>query len=823
LSSRGVLRSSVCLLVVLVSVQVMAQSHRASIAGHRVRASLATFGSSNVTPSSGLNFAPAESFNSGGSGPNSVAIADVNGDNIPDLVVANWCTDSTCTASSVAVLLGNGDGTFQTAVTYGSGGLIADSVAVADLNGDGKPDIVVANCGATSNSNCISTSNSGNVAVLLNNGNGTFATAVTYSLGALGASSVAVADVNGDNIPDLIVATGSLAGGFVGVLTGKGDGTFNAEVTYASGGVSPLAVAVADVNGDGQPDVVVANQCVDNTCASSNLSVLLNDGTGKFQTAKAYGTGGLFPDGVAIDDVNGDGKLDLVVANSSTSGTVDDGNVGVLLGNGDGTFATAKAYPSGAFGAASVAVADVNGDGKLDVVVVNCSSTTSSCTGGGGLTVGVGVLLGNGDGTFQTAVTFGSGGSTPFGVAVADVNEDSKPDIVVANCAGASCGTAGAGVVGVLLNTSLTATATTLTSSPNPSKFGQTVTFTATVTVQPGFDKKDKPTGTVSFFDGTTNIGTSNLNGSEVATITITTLAVGTDSITATYNGDTNFATSTSPAVQQVGQSAQGATSTALTLSAGTVPVGGSVTLTAKVSAGTSAPPDGETVTFEDVTKTPIALGTGKLSNGTATFTSTAIPAGTYSVVASYPGDANFQPSTSTPAQALDVQSFTLSASPPTVTVSAPGQSGSTTITIATLGNLPASQVTGFACSGLPSGSTCTFGTVSSKDTVSLSIATTGSSARMLRHHQGLFYAMLLPGFLGMLSMAGRKRTLRGVRLLGLIVVLGLSAMWVACGGGSASGTPPPNTGTPTGNSTVTVSAASGTLQGSTKITLTVQ
>ena len=143
-----------------------------------------------------------------------------------------------------------------------------------------------------------------------------------------------------------------------------------------------------------------------------------------------------------------------------------------------------------------------------------------------------------------------------------------------------------------------------------------------------------------------------------------------------------------------------GRTSTALTLSSGTVAVGSSVTLTAKVSAGTSTPPDGETVTFENVTKTPpTALGTGKLSKGTATFTSTAIPAGTYSVVASYPGDANFLPSTSTPAQTLDVQSFTLSASPTTVTVSAPGQSGSTTITIATLGNLKASSVTGFACS----------------------------------------------------------------------------------------------------------------------------
>ena len=198
----------------------------------------------------------------------------------------------------------------------------------------------------------------------------------------------------------------------------------------------------------------------------------------------------------------------------------------------------------------------MNGDGKPDLVVANCSSSSSDCSGGGGT---VGVLLGNGDGTFQTAVTFGSGGNTPFWVAVEDLNGDGKPDIVAANCASNVCGAA-PGTLGVLINTSLTPTATALTSSPNPSKFGQTVTFTATVTAQAGFDK-GTPTGTVSFFDGTTKMGTSNVDSSGVATLTSTTLAVGTDSITATYSGDTNFVTSTSPAVQQVVQSAQGATS----------------------------------------------------------------------------------------------------------------------------------------------------------------------------------------------------------------------------------------------------------------------
>jgi hypothetical protein len=454
MTSRLRVFSSVCLLAVLVSVQVMAQSPRASIAGHRATASKATFGSSNVTPSSALSFVAGGPYLSGADGANAVAIADVNGDGKPDMVVANWCAYSSCTSpgTNVGVLLGMGDGTFQPAVEYESGGLYADSVAIAQLRGPGQPlDIIVANCGSSSQVNCVDTSGSGDVSVLLGNGDGTFKTAARYSLGASGATSVAVADVNGDGKLDLVVATGSSTAGSVGVLLGVGDGTFGAEATYSSGGLSPLALAVADLNGDGKPDVVVSNQWADDTDTNSNVSVLLNDGTGKFPTAMSNPTGGFYPDSIAIADVNGDGKPDLVVANSSVGSDGGLGNVGVLLGNGNGTFLAPIPYLSGAYGAAAVAVADVNGDGIPDVVVANCSGSSSDCSGSAG---NVGVLVGNGDGTFLAAVTYTSGSNYPFAVAVADVNGDGRPDIVAANCSSANCGQ-GAGYAGVLINTSL--------------------------------------------------------------------------------------------------------------------------------------------------------------------------------------------------------------------------------------------------------------------------------------------------------------------------------------------------------------------------------
>jgi len=496
-----------------------------------------------TTPSqtSGLNFAPAVTYGSGGYYALSVAVADVNGDGKPDLLVANYCgSDTESCSGTVGVLLGNGDGTFQPAVTYASGGVYAWSVVVADVNGDGRPDLVVAN-DCDIGSSC----NNGVVGVLLGNGDGTFQTAVTYASGGIAAHSVAVADVNGDGKPDLLVAnfcgSSNCDNGSVGVLLGNGDGTFQPAMTYGSGLYNAVSVAVADVNGDGKPDLLVANYCGTSSSCNNNgmVGVLLGNGDGTFQTAVNYDSDGPFSyeDNLSVADVNGDGTPDLVVAHP--------GSVGVLLGNGDGTFQTAVTYPSGGADYSTVAVADVNGDGKPDLLVANFCGSSSSCNNGS-----VGVLLGNGDGTFQAAMTFGSGGYEAWAVAVADVNGDGKPDLLVANCTSSgSCG-ANAGVVGVLINISLASTTTALTSSPNPSSLEQAVTFTATVTASQFF--KFQPTGTVTFTYGSTTLCNAVTLSGGTATCTYSNLPAGTDTVTGAYSGDTNFTPSSGTVNQTV-------------------------------------------------------------------------------------------------------------------------------------------------------------------------------------------------------------------------------------------------------------------------------
>jgi hypothetical protein len=578
-----------------------------------------------LTPDNFLSFLPVVTYGSGGFPASAIAVADVNGDGKPDLMAANSyaCSPPLCSTGTVGVLLGKGDGTFQAPVSYGSGGSQTISVAVADVNGDGKPDLVVANfCVSSELGGCMT----GSVSVLLGKGDGTFQAPVTYNSGGYGASSVAVADVNGDGKPDLLVANrffcGSTNTACVGILLGNGDGSFQAAVTHGSGPEYGHSVAVADVNGDGRPDLLVGSTCILSPYNCTDLAgVLLGNGDGTFQIVVTYNSGEGYQSSVRVSDINGDGKPDLLVAN------LDSKTVGVLLGNGDGTFQAVVTSASGGQYAESVAAADVDGNGKPDLLVLNefCGGTDIGC---------VGVLLGNGDGTFQPAVTFSSGGEA-LAMAVADVNGDGKPDVAVANY----------NAVGVLLNNTTlgkAGTSTSLISSLNPSTYGQKVTWTATVISSGSIT----PTGKVRFTWSGYTIGSATLNSTGVATLTRSNLNADSYPLTAVYVGDANNLGSTSAVLNQV--VLQTTSSATLTSSPNPSTQGQAVTFTAKISSPTVIPTG--PVTF---TAGKTALGTAQLSGGKAKLAISSLPVGVTKVTVTYYGNSNIAKSSASVVQTV--------------------------------------------------------------------------------------------------------------------------------------------------------------------------
>jgi FG-GAP-like repeat/FG-GAP repeat len=252
-----------------------------------------------------VSFEPAITYATA-SNPSSVTTADVNGDGKPDLIVANIGDGG---EGSVSVLLNDGSGGFSAATNYAAG-LPSLSVTTADVNGDGKPDIIVANQG------------SNDVSVLLNDSSGGFGAPTFYAAGE-DPLSITTADVNGDGRPDIIVANQN---GDVSVLLNNGSGGYGAPAFYATGTV-PLSVTTADVNEDGKPDIIVTN--------GTGVSVLLNNGSGGFGAPTSYSAQTSYLPGEPIwlttADVNGDGIPDIITANQSDS-------VSVLLGNGHGGF-----------------------------------------------------------------------------------------------------------------------------------------------------------------------------------------------------------------------------------------------------------------------------------------------------------------------------------------------------------------------------------------------------------------------------------------------------------------------------------------------------
>jgi FG-GAP-like repeat len=295
---------------------------------------------------------------------------------------------------TVSVLLGNVNGTFSAATPYATG-IGPFSVAIGDLSGDGRLDLAVANYGNQ-------LSGVGTISVLLGNVGGGFQPQTQYPTltGFAGAQSVAIGDLNGDGKLDLAVAD---ATNKVPILLGNGDGTFNVQtpLTFSAGTINnPGSIAIADLNGDGRLDLALANfgTSLGGSGAGTAVSVLLGKAGGGFNSSTL--TTGTNPSSVAIGDLNGDGRLDLAVANAGSN------TVSVLLGNGNGSFSAATPYATGA-NPQSVAIGDLNGDGRLDLAVANYDSNTVS------------VLLGNGNGSFSAATPYATG-TNPSSVAIGD-------------------------------------------------------------------------------------------------------------------------------------------------------------------------------------------------------------------------------------------------------------------------------------------------------------------------------------------------------------------------------------------------------------------
>jgi hypothetical protein len=332
-------------------------------------------------------FAISAPIPAGGLSPNTLAIADFDGDGKKD-IAAGMCGGS----NDIAILRGNGDGTFGLPVSYGMRSRVP-WIAAGDFNGDGKPDIA----GVDEDTN--------DVGMLFGLGGGEFRGARTYLAGGDFTDNVATADFNGDGRPDLVVA--NRGSNNIGILLNNGNGGFGA-VTNITVSTTPAWIATADFNGDGKKDLVIV-------AATNAVDILLGDGAGSFALAPgspfAAGTGALSY--VVTADFNGDGRQDLAIANRETN------SLSIFLGNGDGTFTAAAPLATGSAPVA-LAAGDLNGDGKVDLVAANNSSNNIS------------VFLGNGDGTFAGGTTYAAG-SGPISVAIGDISGDGKKDVLVAN------------------------------------------------------------------------------------------------------------------------------------------------------------------------------------------------------------------------------------------------------------------------------------------------------------------------------------------------------------------------------------------------------
>jgi Bacterial Ig-like domain (group 3)/FG-GAP-like repeat len=753
----------------------------------------------------------------GGFHPNGVGIAsgDFNGDGIPDIVMGNFNNTAT---TGITVFISNPDGSMNAGVAYNPPGLtLLQFVGVADFNGDGNLDVA-----ATNSANLIGcgTQPCGVVEIFTGAGTGKFTTTpATFPTGqsatdpTRSALGEVVGDFNGDGWPDLaIVNNYSGTSADVAILLNDGTGNFLPPVNYT---LSVLAteITAADLNGDGKLDLVVPLYGT-STTPGTQVAVLLGNGDGTFKAETDVPLGMNNPYAAAVGDLNGDGKADLAVTIEDQT-TFKQG-IAVAFGNGDGTFQAATFVPSTLQNTTFdnpdpgyVKMLDMNRDGHLDLVYTNTKFGT------------VGVLYNQGNGTFYDPVEYAAGHQA-FDIAIADVNGDGAFDVVTTGNGAAFSG------VNVLLNTS--AGSIVLQSSSPHSAVGASVTFTATVSGSKVRGVTAVPTGTVTFFDGTTQLLQPVALNSGVAALAVSTLTVGSHNITAQYSGDTNYVAATSAVVVQIVGQAASSTATPGS-SANPSNFGELITLTASVTStvpGDTLVPTGK-VTFNDGSK---ALGSGTLNAGVASFQTGGLAVGPHSITAVYAGDTNFTGSTSTALSqtvlAVVQPNYTVAAKPTSQTVNA-GSSASYGITVTPTGGYDGTVT--FTCpTTLPAGVTCTVpspmappyasGTLTLKTTAPTTALMTAPKANQRHGDPNLWASLTGVGMLGMV-LAGdwKKRNRRALGIVLLVVALAMIMALVGCGGGSTSGGGGGGGGgTPAGTYQIQVTATgtAGTNQGNT-------
>ena len=570
----------------------------------------------NVLPTNG--FTSNQTFRTG-IGASATAVADFNRDGKLDVVTAN--------SADVSLLLGNGDSTFQAPVSYGtqttgSTSAPVTSVVTGDFNGDGKPDLAIAY-----SSSLAAPANL--LAILLGNGDGTFQSAVYVTgLPADNAyKAIATADIDRDGIADLFLV--SSQPGFV-VLLGNGDGTFQAPITNTTINLRQSLWALSDMNGDGKLDLVSAD--------SGNLLVSLGNGDGTFQpalTGTATTTSNVA--GIVTGDFNGDGKTDVVVV--YWVGLI------TLKGNGDGTFqaGVVSTNLSGLTVAGTYLVAgDFNGDGRLDVAYSQYSGP------------GVTLAFGNGDGTFGSAANIQAGQAG--GIAIGDFNGDGRPDLVAANTAGQISVLAGGGIsgLGIVVSHSGTFTAAaTATYQVTITNLTYAATSgTASVLMSPPASLNILALSGTGWNCTLSNITCTRadglITGNSYPPINVTVLvsytltpSIITNSAFVYYNGLVNSSTDSISVVYP--------SSTALTVSpAATATLGQLVTLTASIGAVNGAV--GPAQFFDGAT----FLGSSVVAAGQATLTTRLLPAGQHTLWATFAGDTTHSASSS-PSKTLTV------------------------------------------------------------------------------------------------------------------------------------------------------------------------